>query len=930
MQPWGVQNPATRQPIETIPKILIGSPSSISNPEIFIQTLSYGYIDENIEMNGTTEIPQSLSFQIDVNVPGAIYSSLPVNLIYDSSLDIEIELIYSLARSYSQTSISNEQIITPNLFLSAVPHTVQFHESKRSSDDTTPLSPDHPNYHIISSPVVETDEFGSPTGKKISKMELFGTAFLTFVSKVQSDQTLSYPVKYSSTFINPSFSMIVKIKKPISAGNDDIHSFPFKLGLDFLSPSLVKWGSWSQNIEVTPNKLNIEWVIQHGAYSADFTVTPHLQALFSVKNTIQDGQTENNPEDIIIYPFSTFFIDIEASEMADVSQVELILDENLDPQFWILSLIDESDISKYKLEYKDIQKINISAGDSLNIVTIKYPNFSELPPNNSITISSRVKTRLGQPTFLNSKSFIPAPGSNTILKINNSDPLQLTYTIDHSGYTPYKSMYILGSNVDISFSPSESFEDFSTFLFTLLTFPLLSNTPTPVYSSTPVMLATLASITAQTSLPVNIPLPSTIIAQSKVVIQITTFDTNENIVSTLYSPLFSTLSTCHVAPEEISFIGNYEKYTYKCPTNAICTFSGCQCNDGFKWEDELTKAVCVSLPKIQSQCGLCNKSNTLKCEETNSVPLCTCNNGFMGVYCDELSVCDGRSSQDCSDNGFLVPNTPQVNMKKCPSFKQSSCKCYGGWSGEHCEICDRKCQNDGEVFADCDTCGCPSGFMGKDCQCQSYTVSVIVNGYNDLIETTKVSLVIFGNDNEKNVFGPKTNSINFEQKQIITQKNIRLSLPSSATETDYTLLYFIKSLYTEILTNLRAAFEDDELDFDLHIETIEQNGSGTPKSTQFSFLFTFGCTERNAKLTSVGPIESIFGQFSQNAIQKTGMAKTLFQLQNPILVSVTPVIPVQASLPGPGEVPSYNSSLSSQSHSAAFFFFFLCLIAFCV
>ncbi|XP_050392556.2 uncharacterized protein LOC126811123 [Patella vulgata] len=154
------------------------------------------------------------------------------------------------------------------------------------------------------------------------------------------------------------------------------------------------------------------------------------------------------------------------------------------------------------------------------------------------------------------------------------------------------------------------------------------------------------------------------------------------------------------------------------------------------------------VPGAPLLCGLCK--NNVTCTVTNNLPMCQCQPGYTGVYCE--TVIDYCASQPCYHNAPCTSNTNgftcqcplgtngdrcEVNNNDCISstsclnggvcedgVNSINCHCLPGYTGVNCQIqiniCQAKpCQNGGACVAVNQVlrhCNCLTGFTGPSCE----------------------------------------------------------------------------------------------------------------------------------------------------------------------------------------------------------------------
>ena len=99
------------------------------------------------------------------------------------------------------------------------------------------------------------------------------------------------------------------------------------------------------------------------------------------------------------------------------------------------------------------------------------------------------------------------------------------------------------------------------------------------------------------------------------------------------------------------------------------------------------------------------------CSIVGGVADCSCDNGYIGDYCDS-HVCDG---QTCNGNGNCV-----VDPNDGTSYL---CNCNSGFSGADCSVsaCDSYACNDGtcSIVGGAAVCTCNTGYHGDQCEYES-------------------------------------------------------------------------------------------------------------------------------------------------------------------------------------------------------------------
>ena len=91
--------------------------------------------------------------------------------------------------------------------------------------------------------------------------------------------------------------------------------------------------------------------------------------------------------------------------------------------------------------------------------------------------------------------------------------------------------------------------------------------------------------------------------------------------------------------------------------------------------------------------------------------VCECDEartGMAGTLCDQ-------PSRECLNGGVVVIKDVERPLSAQTVVKEAQCKCPAGISGLECEVCNRKCKNDGILDTNMCVCHCPRGRGGLLC-----------------------------------------------------------------------------------------------------------------------------------------------------------------------------------------------------------------------
>jgi hypothetical protein len=280
-------------------------------------------------------------------------------------------------------------------------------------------------------------------------------------------------------------------------------------------------------------------------------------------------------------------------------------------------------------------------------------------------------------------------------------------------------------NLLIQFNPQIVLQNaIPTMIYTqILYFPLIPNSSlsTPSFDTIPIPIAPVMEHIIQpnsgsVTLPVTSNLPESVAATKAFVKVRYSYHLSEPLEYEGMSYTFAIVPACITPPVGATGtdIWNVHSMVSTCGQNGNCSRYGqCECFEGYQGEQcEIQIAVdyCVV--------NQCNVDNTKTCTDNG---LCICNDGWGGDKCQVQIQCVQNSQKLCS-NGHLIP----TETSTCSTI----CSCDENWSGISCKVCELKCLNDGQLFNNCEHCGCQAGFTGDTCQCRAFYGSIVLGGYS--------------------------------------------------------------------------------------------------------------------------------------------------------------------------------------------------------
>ena len=177
-------------------------------------------------------------------------------------------------------------------------------------------------------------------------------------------------------------------------------------------------------------------------------------------------------------------------------------------------------------------------------------------------------------------------------------------------------------------------------------------------------------------------------------------------------------------------------------------------------------------------------------------------------------------------------------------------------------------------FQDCASCGCPEGFGGSKCQCQSAVAQLVLEAKNDVLFSTQGKLS-FDQDNQ----------LRLDQKSALATP-----FKTDAAQSDMDLYNMMIDIYNGLKAGITT---DGVIAF-----TLTPRSDRNDHYTTFDFTITFGCEESNPQIATVEALNQAYTAFAAGINTQPVIQKYFGTVVAP---TVTP------PAPSPGNVPTPNT-----------------------